>query len=65
MPYPGPLHCSYIAVYIYNFCPLFDPDVGPSVFVCNIEHSFRFDGSKVDLFLLIVPPVYIRPKYPC
>ena len=43
MACPGPLHCSHIADYVYDFCPLPDPDVGPSVLVCDVEHiSFHF-----------------------
>ena len=35
--------CSHIADYVYDFCPLPDPDVGPSVLVCDVEHtSFHF-----------------------
>ena len=43
MPCPGPFHFSYSVDYIYDFCPLPDPDVGLSVFVCDVEHtSFQF-----------------------
>ena len=43
MPCPGPFHLSYSVDYIYDFCPLPDPDVGLSVFVCDVEHtSFHF-----------------------
>ena len=43
MPCPGPFHFSYSVDYIYDFCPLPDPDVGISVFVCDVEHtSFHF-----------------------
>ena len=30
MSYPGPIHFSHIADYVYNSCPLPDPYVGPS-----------------------------------
>ena len=30
MPCPGPFHFSYSVDYIYDFCPLPDPDVGLS-----------------------------------
>ena len=33
MPCPGPFHLSHSLHYIYDFCPLPDPDVGPSIFV--------------------------------
>ena len=43
MPRPGPFHFSYSLDYIYDFCPLPDPDVGISIFVCDVEHtSFHF-----------------------
>ena len=43
IPCPGPFHFSHIADYIYDFCSLPDPDVGPSIFVCDVEHtSFHF-----------------------
>ena len=43
MPCPGPFHFSHSVDYIYEFCPLPDPDVGPSIFVCYVEHtSFHF-----------------------
>ena len=40
--------------YFYEFCPLPDPDVGPSIFVCDVEHtSFHFGlcGRKFVLCL--------------
>ena len=43
MPCPGPFHFSHSVDYIYEFYPLPDPDVGPSIFVCDVEHtSFHF-----------------------
>ena len=36
MPCPGPFHFSHSVDYIYEFCPLPDPDVGPSIFVCRL-----------------------------
>ena len=43
MPCPGPFHLSHIADYVYDFCPLPDPDVGLSILVCDVEHtSFKF-----------------------
>ena len=38
MPCPGPFNFSHSVDYIYEFCPLPDPDVGPSIFVCDVEH---------------------------
>ena len=55
MPCPGPFHFSYSVDYIdYDFCPLPDPDVGLSIFVCDVEHtSFHFGlrGRKFVLYL--------------
>ena len=54
MPCPGPFHFSHSVDYIYEFCPLPDPDVGPSIFVCEVEHtSFHFGvcGRKFVLCL--------------
>ena len=43
MPCPGPFHFSHSVDYIYEFCPLPNQDVGPSIFVCDVEHtSFNF-----------------------
>ena len=43
MPCPGPFYFSHSVHYIYDFCPLPDLDVGPSIFVCDVEHtSFHF-----------------------
>ena len=40
---PGPFTFSHIADYIYDFCPLPDPNVGLSILVCDVEHtSFHF-----------------------
>ena len=52
MPCPGPFHVSYSVDYIYDFCPLPDPDVGLSIFVCDVEHtSFHF-GLRGRKFVL-------------
>ena len=54
MPCPGPFHYSHSVDYIYDFCPLSDPDVGLSIFVCDVEHtSFHFGlcGHKFVLCL--------------
>ena len=54
MPCPGTFHFSYSVDYIYDFCPLPDPDVGLSIFVCDVEHtSFHFGlcGRKFVLCL--------------
>ena len=53
-PCPGPFHFSHSIDYIYDFCPLPDPDVGLSFFVCYVEHtSFHFGlcGRKFVLCL--------------
>ena len=54
MACPGPFHFSHSVDYIYEFCPLPNPDVGPSIFVCDVEHtSFHFGlcGRKFVLCL--------------
>ena len=43
MPCPGPFHFSHSVDYICELCPLPGPNVGPSIFVCDVEHtSFHF-----------------------
>ena len=43
MPCSGPLNFSHNADYSYDFCPLLDPDVGPSIRVWDFHHtSFHF-----------------------
>ena len=54
MPCLGPFHFSHSVDYIFEFCPLPDPDVGPSIFVCDVENtSFHFGlcGRKFVLCL--------------
>ena len=54
MPCPGPFHFSHSVHFIYDFCPIPDRDVGPSIFVCDVEHtSFHFGlcGRKFVLCL--------------
>ena len=54
MPCPGPFHFSHSVHYIYDFCPLPDPNVGPSIFVCDVEHTschFGLCGRKFVLCL--------------
>ena len=54
MPCPGPFHFSHSVDYIYECCPLPDPDVDPSIFECDVEHtSFHFGmcGRKFVLCL--------------
>ena len=50
MPCPGPFHFSHIADYIYDFCPLPDPDVGLYILVRDVEHTS-------------LPFVSVRPKH--
>ena len=45
MPCPGPFHFSHSLDYIYEFCPLSDPDVDISIFVCDVEHTSFHVGS--------------------
>ena len=47
MPCPGPFHFSHSVDYIYEFCPLPNPDVGPSIFVCDVEHTLFYVGGYI------------------
>ena len=44
IPCPGPFQFSQSVDYIYDFCLLPDPDVGLSIFVCDVEHTFFHFG---------------------
>ena len=50
IPCPGPFHCSHSIYYIYDFCPLPDSDVGPSIFV-DVGPSIGLCGRKFVLCL--------------
>ena len=52
MPSSGPFHFSYSVDYIYDFCPLPDPDVGLSSFVCDVEHTYFHFGLCDRMFVL-------------
>ena len=54
MPCPGPFHFSHIVDYIYEFCPLPDPDVGPSIFVCDVEHTYFHFGLRPQVCSVLV-----------
>ena len=41
VPCPVPLHFPHI---LYDLCPLPDPGVGPSVLVCDVEHTTFYFG---------------------
>ena len=46
--------CWIIVDYIYDFCPLPDPDVGFSIFVCVVEHtSFHFGMCGCEFVLCL------------
>ena len=54
MPCPRPFHFSHRVYIISMTCVLPDPDVGPSIFGCDVEHtSFHFGlcGRKFVLCL--------------
>ena len=44
MLYPGLLHFTHIADYVYDFCHLPDAKVCTSVLVCDIEHNYLHFG---------------------
>ena len=52
MPCPGPFHFAYSVDYIYDFCLLPDPDVGLSIFVCDVEHTYFHFGMCGRKFVL-------------
>ena len=52
MPCPGPFHFSHSEHYIYDFCSLPGPDVGPSICVCDVEHTFFHFGLCGRKFVL-------------
>ena len=54
MPCPGPFHFSHSVDYIYAFCPLTDPDVGPSKFYIffDVEHTYFHFGLCGRKFVL-------------
>ena len=59
MPCPGSFHLSYSVNYVYDFCPLPDPDVGLSIFICDVEHTsihFGMCGRKFVLCLFCQSP---------
>ena len=54
MPCQRPFHFSHSVDYIYDFCPLPDPDVCLSILVCDGEHTpfhFGLCGRKFVLCL--------------
>ena len=60
MPSPGPCNFSEIVDYIYDLYPVSDPVVGPSVIVCDVEHTcfhFGMCGHKCVLYLFGECPV--------
>ena len=60
MPCPGPFHFSHSVHYIYDFYPLPDPDVGPSIFVCDVEPtSFHFGLCAASLFYACLVSVQV------
>ena len=64
MPCTGPFHFSYSVDYIYDFCPLPDPDVGLSIFVCDVEHtSFHFVCAAASLFCACLVSVQVSAPY--
>ena len=48
----GPFHFSHSVDYTYECCPLPNPDVGPSIFVCDVEHTFFHFGLCGRKFVL-------------
>ena len=64
MPCPGPFHFSHSVDYIYEFCPLPNPDAGPSIFVCDVEHtSFHFGLCGRKFVLCLFGHVHVSAPY--
>ena len=64
MPCPGPFHFSHSVDCIYYFCPLPDPDVGLSIFVCDVEHtSFHLVCAAACLFCDCLVIVQVSAPY--
>ena len=64
MPCPGPFHFSHSVDYIYESCPLPDPDVGPSIFVCDVEHTcFHLVCAAASLFCACLVSVQVSAPY--
>ena len=60
---PRAISFSHNVDYIYDFCPLPDPDVGLSIFVCDVEHtSFRV-GQCGPKFVLCLIGQYPGPVF--
>ena len=58
MPCPGQFNFSHIADYIYDFCPLPDPDVGLSILVSDVEHYSFHLGQCGRRFVLCMIDQY-------
>ena len=64
MPCPGPFHFSHSVDYIYEFCPLPNPDVGPSIFVCDVEQLLSIlVCAAASLFCACLVSVQVSAPY--
>ena len=55
---------SHSVHYIYDFCPLPDPDVGHYICVCDVEHtSFHFGLCGRKFFLCCLASVQVSAPY--
>ena len=64
MPCQGPFNFSHSVHYNYDFFPLPDPYVGPSIFVCDVEHiSFLLVWAAASLFCACLVSVQIYAPY--
>ena len=52
MPCPGPFPFSYSVDYINDLCPVPDPDVVLSIFVCDVDHTSFYCGLCGRKFVL-------------
>ena len=51
VPCPGPVHVGDIADYVYDLCPICDPDVGPPIIVRD-HSSFQFGKIPNTCYLM-------------
>ena len=63
MPCPGPFHFSHSIDYIYEFCPLLNQDVGPSIFVCDVELLSILVCAAASLFCACLVSVQVSAPY--
>ena len=54
---------SHSVHYIYDSCPLPDPDVGPSILVCDVEHLSILVCAASSLFCACLVSIQVSAPY--